>query len=499
MDQRGLLTVLKNKQLYGKAPGHELVTSLVNNSKKVQKGSCFIAIKGQQFDGHSVLDQVIKDGAEMIIVETIPQTLDLTNVVCVKVESTFRTQAILANHYFNQPTTKLNLVAVTGTNGKTTTSTMISDLLMHLGHKTGLIGTLHYKVDQTYYPAVNTTPDAYRLQELFAEMVDVGCQDAVIEASSHALALGRISYTDVDCAIFTNLTREHLDFHQTMDNYACAKSLLFAHLGQSFKDGRPKLAIINADDPYGQVMGQATSAELASYSLEDSNASVYGHSIQHLDQGLEFTMVYQNQSYRVQLPMLGNYNVSNYLAAFLCLALYYELSVEEILAATKKFEGVTGRMQMVDEGQDYQVIVDFAHTPDALENLLKNLSETCKGRLVVMMGHSGGNRDSGMRPDLGDILFKYADWVVLTADNPRHEDVGKICNEMRRDHSEKDYHIIEDRHEAIQYIIDHAQTNDTIVFAGKGGEPYQVIGDDYLPFDEIEIVTNLIKKAKGDK
>lgn len=492
MNQINLLSVINNKQVYGKAATSQTVTALVNDHRKIENGACFIAIKGQNFDGHSVLKEAIEAGAKILVVEDLPAELPSDQVVWVKVPSTYRAQAILANHYYQEPSVKLDLVAVTGTNGKTTTTTMISELLTILGHRTGLIGTLHYKVDQTYYPAINTTPDALKLQGLFKEMVDRGCDDAIIEASSHALALGRIWYTDVDCAIFTNISREHLDFHKTMDHYAYAKSLLFAHLGERFVKGQAKLAIINADDAYADTMMQASGAEVATYSLKDSKATVYAHSIESLDAGIRFVLQFQGKDYQIQLPMLGSYNVANYAAAFLCLALYYHFSVEDILQATTKFKGVRGRMQMIDEGQDYQVIVDFAHTPDALENVLIDLEKHKRGRLITLMGHSGGNRDSGMRPDLGDILFKYSDWVVLTADNPRHENVTKICQEMRQNHEEKPYTIIEDRQEAIAFILDHAQSNDTILFAGKGGEPYQVIGDDYVPFDEIEIVREIL-------
>ncbi|MGY4104780.1 UDP-N-acetylmuramoyl-L-alanyl-D-glutamate--2,6-diaminopimelate ligase [Ignavigranum ruoffiae] len=492
MNQVNLLSVMNNKEIYGKSPSHETVTALVNDHRQIVPGACFIAIKGQNFDGHSVLGKAVQSGAKILIVEELPMPLISEDVVWVQVPSTYRAQAILANHFFEEPSTKLDLVAVTGTNGKTTTTTMISELLTNLGHRTGLIGTLHYKVDQTYYPAINTTPDALKLQSLFKEMVDHDCDDAIIEASSHALALGRIWYTDVNCAIFTNISREHLDFHKTMDHYAYAKSLLFAHLGEHFEKGQAKLAVINADDAYADLMMQASGAEIATYSLKDPSATAYAHSIESLEDGIRFVLDFKGQSHSIQLPMLGSYNVANYMAAFLCLALYYHFSVEDILQATEDFTGVRGRMQMIDEGQDFQVIVDFAHTPDALENVLTDLNQHKRGRLITMMGHSGGNRDSGMRPDLGDILFKYSDWVVLTADNPRHENVTKICQEMRQNHDEIPYTIIEDRQEAIAYILDQVEANDTVLFAGKGGEPYQVIGDEYVPFDEIEIVRQLL-------
>lgn len=497
MNQIELLKVLRNKKIIGKLPSHQTVVNLVNDHRLVEADSCFVAIQGENFNGHDVVKEVVEAGASIVVLETLPKNIELDRATYVLVDSTIRSQAILANQFFNQPSQRLNLVAVTGTNGKTTTTTMISELLEILGHKTGLIGTLHYKVDQTYQPAINTTPESLKMQSLFKQMLEHDCQDAIIEASSHALALGRVWYTDVDCAIFTNLSREHLDFHKSIENYAYSKSLLFAQLGQSFSKGKAKLAIVNIDDEYAETMIQASSADLATYSLENPSATAYGHSIEVMEQGLRFQLDFQAETYSLELPMLGTYNVANYLAAFLCLSLYYGYQPEEILQATKSFSGVRGRMQVIDEGQDFRVIVDFAHTPDALENVLYNLSKSKQGRLIVMMGHSGGNRDSGMRPELGDILFKYGDFVVLTADNPRHEDVTKICLEILGNHDKKEYKIILDRQEAIEYIIDHAQRDDTIVFAGKGGEPYQVIGDEYVPFDEIEFVTNYIAKKRG--
>ena len=239
MEVGELLSVLVDVQIFGTDYSTLELSSIVNDTRKVTENGSFIAIKGENFDGHDALDDVIKAGAKLLIVEKLPGNWKELDAMFVKVTSTYRAQAVLASKFFNMPSESLNLVAVTGTNGKTTTSTMISDLLNALGHKTGLIGTIHYKVDETYYPAVNTTPNALELQRLYNEMLIAGCKDAIIEASSHALSLGRIWYSDIDCAIFTNLTREHLDFHKTMDNYAYAKSLLFAQLGQQFHNGKP--------------------------------------------------------------------------------------------------------------------------------------------------------------------------------------------------------------------------------------------------------------------
>ena len=495
MEVGELLSVLVDVQIFGTDYSTLELSSIVNDTRKVTENGSFIAIKGENFDGHDALDDVIKAGAKLLIVEKLPENWKELDAMFVKVTSTYRAQAVLASKFFNMPSESLNLVAVTGTNGKTTTSTMISDLLNALGHKTGLIGTIHYKVDETYYPAVNTTPNALELQRLYNEMLIAGCKDAIIEASSHALSLGRIWYSDIDCAIFTNLTREHLDFHKTMDNYAYAKSLLFAQLGQQFHNGKPRLAIINLDDPYHEVMSQATGANIVNYSLKNSNATVFADNITNYRGATSFQLYYKGQTYSVTLPMLGEYNVSNYLAAFLCMTVYYGYDVAAVLTATEQFHGVAGRMQSINEGQNFTAIVDFAHTPDALERVLSELSERKQGKLIVLTGHSGGNRDSGARPEIGDLLFKYADEIVFTADNPRYESIDKIVSELVQQHDEKTFITIAKREEAIAYAVETAQTDDIIFFAGKGGEAYQVIEDQYVPYNEVEVVREAIKNS----
>lgn len=484
-----LIQVLGDYQVYGQdLDSLSDIDRLVNDSRKAVSNACFIAIKGENFDGHQAVEDVISKGVRLLIVEKWDEKWSELDACFVIVPSTFRAQAILANQFYGEPSTKMNVVAVTGTNGKTTTSTIISDLLNVLDRKTGLIGTIHYKVDQKIYPAVNTTPDALTLQSLFNEMVESDVQDAIIEASSHALALGRLWYTDIDCAIFTNITREHLDFHKTMDAYTYAKSLLFAQLGQKFVNGKPRLAIINKDDVHSKIMAQATAANIVSYSLNDPTATVYMTDYHAGVGSIQFSFKYKNKEYTVQLPMLGEYNISNYLAAFLCLVTYYQFSAEEVVEATQSFKGVSGRMQAINRGQEFTAIVDFAHTPDAIEHVLKELTRKKKRRLMILFGHSGGNRDSEARPEIGDILFKYADYIILTADNPRFEPVAKICSELVQDHDEKPYIVIEDRQEAIKHAILEAKEDDIILFAGKGGESYQIIGNENIPYNEAETV-----------
>lgn len=493
MKAQELIGMLRSATIYGEEFFDKEIHYLVNDNRKISKNSCFIAIKGETFDGHNVIESAVNQGATVIIVEELREEWLLLPVTIVLVSSTYRAQAILANAFYMQPTTHLNVVAITGTNGKTTTSSMISDWLMQLNHKTGLLGTLHYKVDQKYYPAVNTTPNALELQRLFSEMITVGCTDAIIEASSHALQLGRLWYTDVDCAIFTNLTREHLDFHHTMDQYAAAKSLLFSQMGQKYSSDKPKVAIINIDSHYHQVMTQVTSADVVTYSIKNNQATVYADNITHHSEGVSFDIHVDNQSYSVRLKMFGEYNVSNYLAAFACLKYYYGYATVQIIQAADPFEGVNGRMQRINEGQDFGIVVDFAHTPDAIENVLMELKKNTTGRLITVIGHSGGNRDSGARPEIGDIVFNYSDYIIFTADNPRHESVEKICYELIGLHDEIDYQIIVKREDAVFHALKIAQKGDVIAFLGKGGEPYQVIGDDYLPYQEDMVIRQMLK------
>ncbi len=498
MNQRELLQPLRNYQLVNQANLlDEPVTALVNDTCQVIPGACFIAIRGERFDGHQAVADVINQGAQLIVLcEAVPEIDTYRDqATFVIVPSTIRAEALLANRYYEEPSRSLEMIAITGTNGKTTTANMINDLLEGLDHKTGMIGTMHYKVDQTYYPAVNTTPNALKLQSLFHEMVEEEVTDAVIEASSHALQLGRLWYTEVDCAVYTNLSREHFDFHKTMENYAYAKSLLFSQLGQSLQGDKTKLAVLNADDEHASIMAQATSAEIVTYSLVNPSATAFADNIRLLDNHTTFTLHINGQSYPVRIPMLGTYNISNYMAAFLVLHVYYGYEAATIINATQQnFTGVAGRMEMIHSEADFEVVIDFAHTVDALANVMAELNRFKEGRLITVFGHSGGNRDSGARPELGDVLFKYSDEIVFTADNPRHEEVASICQMMIGDHDEKPYSIIDNRQQAVKYALELAQTNDIVLFAGKGGEPYQIIGDDKIPYDEAAYVKEQLRR-----
>lgn len=489
-----LLGVLHNYQLIGESIDGLEISTIVNDNREIQANCCFVAIRGETFDGHDAVKDVVRAGAKLIIIEKYRDEWKELAATFVVVSSSYRVQAILANQFFDQPSTKLRVVGITGTNGKTTTSSMLSDLLEILDHSTGLIGTMHYKVADTFYPAINTTPNAMRLQQLYYEMVEVGCQDVAIEASSHALNLGRLWYTDVDCGIFTNISREHLDFHHTMENYAQAKSLLFSQMGQRFIDGKPRVAIINQDDEFAEMMIQAGASEVFTYSLKDSTATAYGSNYGANDRGVCFDLHYNSDKYHVQLPMMGNYNAMNFMAVFLCLVEYYGYDVQDVLTATEKFTGVEGRMQSIEEGQDFQIVVDFAHTVEAIEQVLSELKKVSHKDLIVVFGHSGGNRDSGARPEIGDTLFKLASKIVFTADNPRFENVTKISQEMIQDHDEKPYVIIEDREEATKFAIGNAEKNDMVVFLGKANEPFQVIGAESLPYDEVAIIQTILHK-----
>ena len=487
------VATIRNGRLYGQ-PLMGDISKLVNDTRQLEPDCAFVAIKGEVFDGHSAVEVVAKAKAKLMIVEHLPENWSAYPLTYLVVPSTYRAQAVLANAFYQRPSEKLNVIAVTGTNGKTTISTMISELLMQKQRKTGVIGTLHYKVDQTIYSAPNTTPNAVHLQSLFAEMVTAGCQDAVIEASSHALALGRLAYTDIDCAIFTNLTREHLDFHGTMAHYAYAKSLLFAQLGQQFHQGKPRIGIVNLDDAYAQVMIQATSAEILTYSLQRNDATLSIQNLRSVDGGQKFELIHQGEAFNVFLPMLGEYNVSNFLAVTLCLVYYYQWTLPEVIEAVQQFKGVAGRMEMIRQGQPFEIIVDFAHTPDAVARVLAAARQTTDKRVVTIIGHSGGNRDSGARPEIGDYVFQYSDYIIFTADNPRHESVAKICAELIGNHQEVPYEIIEDRVLAVERAVAVAQVGDVLVFAGKGGEPYQIIGDEKVAYNEAEIIRQALIK-----
>ncbi|PGY10870.1 UDP-N-acetylmuramoyl-L-alanyl-D-glutamate--2,6-diaminopimelate ligase [Bacillus sp. AFS031507] len=473
-----LQKLLKNLHLLVPFKGEDLeITTIENDNRKVQKGSLFICIKGYTVDGHDFAESAVKNGAAAILAER-PLSLDVPVIL---VKDTTRAMAVLADTLYGQPTKKLHLIGITGTNGKTTTSHLIEKIMVDAGQKTGLIGTMYTKIAEKTIETKNTTPESLTLQKTFQQMVEAGVNTAVMEVSSHALDLGRVHGCDYDVAVFTNLTQDHLDYHKTMDEYKRAKSLLFAQLGNTFDHHKPKFAVLNADDPASDMYSRSTAAHVITYGI-DNRADIQAKNIQMTSSGTHFNLFVETEKFPIQMQLIGKFSVYNVLAS-IAASLVSGVEINEIIKSIESVEGVSGRFELVNAGQDFTVIVDYAHTPDSLENVLKTVQHFAKKRIFVIVG-CGGDRDRTKRPLMAQIACQLATDPILTSDNPRSEDPLAILKEMEAGVEGEKYKIIPDRKEAIHTAIQQATTGDVILIAGKGHETYQIIGNVVHDFDD---------------
>ncbi len=453
------------------------IVSLENDSRQVKKGSLFICIEGFTVDGHHYAETAVQNGAAAVLAE---RELSL-NVPVIIVKDTARAMAVLADAFYGQPSQQLHLIGITGTNGKTTTSHLIEKILADAGKSTGLIGTMYTKVAGETLETKNTTPESLTLQKTFASMVEKKVEAAVMEVSSHALDEGRVHGCDFNVAVFTNLTQDHLDYHKTMDEYRRAKGLLFAQLGSAFYHHKPKYAVLNADDPASAEYRKSTAAQILTYGI-DNEADLRAVHIQMDARGTSFDLVSPFGVHPVAMQLIGKFSVYNVLAA-IGAALASGLELEAILESISTVKGVPGRFETVDAGQDFSVIVDYAHTPDSLENALETVKEFAEGRIFVVVG-CGGDRDRTKRPLMAKIACRLATDAVFTSDNPRSEDPDEILKDMAAGVPEGNYTMIADRKEAIAYSVGAAGKGDVILIAGKGHETYQQIGGQTFDFDD---------------
>lgn len=464
------------------------ITGLTADSRQVQPGCLFVCLTGYTVDGHSFAAQAVQQGAVAVLSE---RDLDVPATV-VKVPDTRRAMAMLADRFYGSPTRELKLIGVTGTNGKTTTTHLIDKILRDRQRVTGLIGTIHMRIGDVTEDVKNTTPDALDLQKSFRRMRDVNTEYAIIEVSSHALEMGRVRGCDVHTAVFTNLTQDHLDYHKTMENYRYAKSLLFSQLGNCYDPDRLKTAVLNADDDASKLYATVTPARVITYGI-DQEADVRATDIEITSKGTSFTAQTFAGSVRMNLKLMGKFNVYNALAAT-AVALAENVPLEAIKNSLESVPGVNGRFEAVDAGQPFAVLVDYSHTPDSLENALATVKEFAKQRIFCIVG-CGGDRDRTKRPIMARIATKYADHSVLTSDNPRSEDPQAIIDDMLAglDEVEQErYTAVVDRREAIHFAVSKAQPGDVILIAGKGHETYQIIKDQVLPFDDREVAREAI-------
>lgn len=453
------------------------INNVVSDSRKVEKGCLFVCIKGYETDGHKYAEQAAKMGAAAILAQ------DKIDVSCpvVYVNNTRRGMAIACAAFHGSPSKKFQLVGVTGTNGKTTTTFLIKHILDNLGKKVGLIGTNYNMIGDEIIETSRTTPDSFELQALFAKMAEQNVDVVVMEVSSHALCLDRVYGCDYDVGVFTNLTQDHLDFHKTMENYRDAKGILF---------NMCKKGILNADDSASSTYFETGSCEFTSYSV-DSESDLHAKNVVYTQKGVSFDV----NGVEFSLAIPGKFSVYNGLCAIGAVkALGYDLDV--IASYLKTATGVKGRAQVIDLGFDFTVLIDYAHTPDGIENILKAVRGFAKGRVVILFG-CGGDRDPIKRPIMGKAASALADFCIVTSDNPRTENPSDIIAQILPGVT-GEHVVIENRREAIEYAIRNAKTDDVIVLAGKGHENYQIIGKEKRHFDEEEILFEIRDKINRE-
>ncbi|MDR3289303.1 MAG: UDP-N-acetylmuramoyl-L-alanyl-D-glutamate--2,6-diaminopimelate ligase [Peptococcaceae bacterium] len=447
------------------------------DSRNVQPGDLFACVSGFQTDGHRFAADAVAAGAAALLVEReLP--LEIPQIVVGNVR-----QAIgnLAANIYGQPAQKLELIGVTGTNGKTTVTHLIEKIGTKHGQRTGLIGTLGAKISDREMPGSRTTPEAVDLQKLLVQMLAADIDQVVMEVSSHALDLGRVHGCEFDAAIFTNLSQDHLDYHRTMKDYLGAKARLFSALKGSKK--RKKLALINADDPACAVLTEASAVPVIRYAIQ-TPAEYQAQDVCVSAQGVRFSVEFKGERQEMSFQTPGLFSVYNVLASFAWGVErgYPPGSVAEAIA---EVDGISGRFESVRAGQPFQVIVDYAHTPDGLENVLRTAREFTKGTLITVFG-CGGDRDKTKRPLMGNIAAHWSDYVMVTSDNPRSEEPEEIIREILTGVRGVDYRAVTERREAIRQACMMAKADDTVMIAGKGHETYQLIGADVHPFDDRE-------------
>jgi len=464
------------------------ITGIYYDSRKVEKDGVFICISGFKTDGHKFIPQAVKNGAAAIVVEK--EVATPTDLTVLRVPDTRLALALLANAYYDYPSRKMRLIGVTGTNGKTSVTYLIRSILRKAGQKVGLLGTIANLIDAQKLPAEHTTPESLDLQRLLHQMVEQRVDSVVMEVSSHALELKRVAATEYDVAVFTNLTQDHLDFHLSLEAYLQAKAKLFKSLGPGSKD-KPKYAVLNFDDPSSKIIAGQTKVPIISYGVTPGVAYRARDIELHLN-GTSFVIECPSGSFPIHLKLGGEFNVYNALAAF---AVGKEEGINSnlIIEALEEMTGVPGRFEQVDCGQDFAVVVDYAHTPDGLENLLKTARAVTKGRVLTVFG-CGGDRDRTKRPIMGKIASELSDYCIVTSDNPRTEDPRAIISDIEPGLTNDAYEIIVDRREAISRAIELAQSGDIVVIAGKGHEDYQIIGDKVIDFDDRKVARDVLRK-----
>jgi UDP-N-acetylmuramoyl-L-alanyl-D-glutamate--2,6-diaminopimelate ligase len=478
-----LITELKVNNIDGNLTTD--VAGIAYDSRKVEAGYVFVAITGFETDGHQYIDEAIANGANVILAE---QEIEQQEVTVIQVDDTRAALAQISAKFYDYPADELTVIGVTGTNGKTTTTYLIEGILSSLGLKTGLVGTIKNKVGSNEESSSRTTPESLDLQRMFAEMLADGVTHVVMEVSSHALALDRVLGIDFDRKVFTNLSRDHLGFHESFEQYLNAKLKLFK--------SNDKPSIINVDDSRADKMADEISGTILTYGIE-READFSGSEIEINAKGVQYNLLNNDTSLEIDLQLTGKFNVYNSLAAIsTVVSMGYDLA--EVKEQIEEISGVPGRFETINAGQDYGVIVDYAHTPDGMKNVLETAAAMDKNRLIVLFG-CGGDRDRSKRPAMASLAEKYADYTIVSNDNPRSENQSKIFSEIKVGFSEefKAYEIIADRKKAIEYAIKMAKKNDLVLLLGRGHEKYQILNNKKIKLDDRQVAYQAAAEVKG--
>ena len=471
------------------------VRAVTDDSRCIQPGSLFIAVRGEQVDGHRFIPAAMEAGMAALVSQ---QPVGNLSVPFARVADSRKALGFLGSRFYGEPSSQIRMIGVTGTNGKTTTTYVCKALLEALGRRVGLIGTVAYQIGVETFPASHTTPGALELQQLLAKMVAGGCTAAVMEVSSHALAQDRAAGCEYDVAVFSNLTQDHLDFHKTMEEYFQSKLRLFTGLTGTHKPN--KRAIVNVDDPAGPRIKALCPAPVWTYALK-TNADLQAESVRLSLGGTTFTAATPAGSFPVESHLVGEHNVYNLLSA-IGVALHEGATPDQVREAVGQVTNVPGRFERVMAGQAFTVVVDYAHTEDALVRLLTAAQVLKTGRLITVFG-CGGDRDRGKRPKMGKAAVRYSDVVVLTSDNPRTEDPLSILQEVEagvaeglKERPHVQYQKVADRREAIAAAVREARAGDMVLIAGKGHEDYQIIGTKKFHFDDREVAREAIERCR---
>lgn len=468
------------------------VASLSCNSRENLRDGVFIAVKGAQADGHAFIQDALRRGAAAIVFEDVrrlsPSILKQgaysDRVVFIQVPDSRKAVVLLAEAFYGYPSKKLSVVGITGTNGKTTISYLVEAIVRQAGMNPAVIGTVNYRFNETSIASVNTTPGPIELQRLFRDMVDGDVTHLAMEVSSHALDQDRVAGIRFSGAIFTNLTQDHLDYHKGFEDYFLAKAKLFTALGPGAG------AVINNDDPYGRRLVQMSAGSVITYGLDDT-AQVYARNIAMDPDHTEFTLCGPGTAIDLRCHLIGKHNVYNVLGAA-AWAMYAGIPAGVIQAALAGFTSVPGRLERIDAGGGVRIFVDYAHTQDALSNVISTLRQITKNRIIVVFG-CGGDRDRTKRPAMGKVVTELSDYAVITSDNPRSEDPQAIIEDIARGITKKNFCIVPDRTAAIRTALSKGEEGDVVLIAGKGHETYQIVRNTVLHFDDREVVRECLK------